>query len=158
MGTLTSALAPIIQIGSALGTVANVIQPFYKDNISANQQKQSNDLALKQAQANAANQKELNRIAGLKEDTDRRNALRRAVAKQRANFGASGVGSADGSAEAVLLGMFSESDEERQLREQSLALRNNALDLNSAQIQQKNLLEQAQTQQKQNFARLTDIF
>ena len=158
MGGLSSALAPIVQIGSALGSVASVAQPFYQDSVDRKRQKESDALSLQQAQANAAIQKEQNRLSALKDETERRVALKKAVAKQRANFGSQGIGSAGGSSEAVLLGLFNESDEERQLREQMTALRDNAISLNSAQIQQKNLLEQAQASQQDAINRITDLF
>lgn len=158
MGGLTSALAPIMQIGSAIGTVAGIAQPFYQDSVDRKQQKQGNALALQRAQENAAISKEQNRLSAVKDENDRRIALKKAVAKQRANFGSQGIGSADGSAEAVLLGLFSESDEERRLREQMTALRDNAINLNPAQIQQRNLLEQAQSRQQDTINRITDLF
>lgn len=46
----------------------------------------------------------------------RQRALKSAVATQRARFGASGIDSTDGSAEAVLLGLFETSEEEAQAR------------------------------------------
>lgn len=151
MGGLSSAL-------SAISTVASVAQPFYQDSLNRKQQKAANELQLRQNSLAAANQKELLQAQDMATETDRRTRLKRAVANQRAKFGASGIGSGDGSSEAVLFGLFDESDEERALREKTLSLRNNAIDLNSAQIQQKNLLEQAQLRQKQDLARLTDIF
>lgn len=48
---------------------------------------------------------------------DRRNALRRAVAKQQASFGGQGISAADGSGEAVMLGLLRESDAEKQYRD-----------------------------------------
>ncbi|PZP56786.1 MAG: hypothetical protein DI586_02510 [Micavibrio aeruginosavorus] len=158
MGSLTSALAPIIQVGSALGTVANAAAPFYKDSVDRKAQKASNELAVRQAQASAALQKEQNRLSALQQEQDRKRALRNAVARQRAEFGGSGIGSADGSSEAVLLGLFNESDDERAMRQQITNLRNNALDLTPAQIQQRNLLQQTQSREQDAINRITDFF
>lgn len=158
MGSLTSALAPIIQIGSALGSVANAAAPFYQDSVDRKNQKASNELSLKQAQATAALQKEQNRVAALQQEQDRKKALRNAVARQRAQFGGSGIGSSEGSSEAVLLGLFNESDEQRALREQMNNLRSNALDLTPAQIQQRNLLQQTQSREQDTINRITDWF
>ena len=53
----------------------------------------------------------------------------RAVARQRANFGSSGISSDSGSGQAVLLGLFDETEDELARREQLDNLRNRALDL-----------------------------
>ncbi len=158
MGGLSSALAPIIQVGSALGSVANFAQPFYQDSVDAKQQEQKNKLLLQQAQQSAALQKEQNRLASLQADTDRRAALKRAIAKQRANFGAQGIGSAGGSSEAVLLGLFDESEEERVQREQMDNLKTAALDQDVSRQKQLNLLQQAQLKEQQRINRITDLF
>ncbi len=158
MGSLTSALAPIVQIGSALGTVANAAAPFYQDSVDRKNQKANNDLALKQAQANAAIQKEQNRLSAFQQEQDRKKALKNAMARQRAEFGGAGIGSAEGSSEAVLLGLFNESDEQRALRERITNLRNAALDLTPAQIQQRNLLQQTQSRTQDTINRITEYF
>lgn len=158
MGGLSSALGPVLQIGSALGTVAGAMQPYYENSLSQKQTKRENELALQQAQAKAALDKEAGRLSDLKEEEKRRVSLKRAMARQRASFGGQGLSSTDGSSEAVLLGLFNESDEERAIREQMSALRENAIDLNAAQIQQRNLLELTSDREKQDLKRLTEAF
>jgi hypothetical protein len=143
-----------LKVGGVLGAAS----PFLGDAQARDYQKQQNKIAQQNAQGLAAIQKEQNRLTLLQQETDRKAALKRAVARQRVNYGASGVGSGDGSAEAVLLGLFNESDEERKIREQLSALKDSAIDLNLDNAQQKNLLEEARTAQKQTLSRLTDIF
>lgn len=149
MGALTSVITPLFQIGSVLGSVAGMVQPYVSDKQERKQQQQTQALLLRQAQQDAALQKEQQRITTEQSDSQRRTALKRAMARQRANFGAQGVGSDNGSSEAVLLGMFSESDEERANREKIDALRTQAIDQNIGQRQQLNLLQQTQLREKQ---------
>ena len=158
MGGLSSALAPIIQIGSALGTVANVIQPFYAESIAGKQKKQEDALRFQQAQQSASLQKQINESQAQLTENERRTKLKRAMSRQRAVSGGSGIGSADGSSEAVLLGLFNESEQERVKREQLENLRNSALDQNALQGNQLNLLEQAQLQEKQNLEQLSRTY
>ena len=91
-------------------------------------------------------------VAKAAED-ERRAALRRAVARQNARFGASGIGGSGGSAEAVLLGLFDESEEDLASRERLDNLRNRSLDLNVAQNSSLNVLQRSQLQQRQDFQR-----
>ncbi len=149
MGALASVITPLFQIGSVLGSVAGMVQPYVNDKQERKQQQQTQSLLLKQAQQDAALQKEQQRVTTAQSESQRRIALKRAMARQRANFGAQGVGSNNGSSEAVLLGMFSESDEERANREKLDALRSQAIDQNISQQQQLNLLQQTQLREKQ---------
>ena len=158
MGGLTAALAPILQVGSALGAAASIAKPFYQDSVDRKKQEQNNALALQQAQASAALQKQSNQLQLLQDDTARRSLLARTLAKQRAEFGDSGATQGDGSSAAVLQGLFAESDDQRKLREQAAALKDSAIDLSLGQKSQSNLLQQAQLQQQQAINRITDLF
>lgn len=149
MGAIAPVLGTIMQVGSVLGTVASIAQPFIQDNTDRRQQKQSNALQLQQLQQDADLKRQEAQLATADAETKRRTALKRAMARQRANFGSQGVGSTTGSAEAVLLGMFDESDEERASREKMDSLRSSALDQGIAQQQQINLLQQTQLREKQ---------
>jgi hypothetical protein len=157
MGAIAPVLGTILQVGTALGTVANVVQPFAQDNTERKQQKQAQNLNLQQMQQDAAFRKEEARIATEQADSQRRSALKRAVARQRASFGSQGVGSNAGSSEAVLLGLFQESDEERVNREKLDSLRNNVIDQNLGHQQQLNLLQQTQLREKQYVDYLSRI-
>lgn len=84
-------------------------------------------------------------------ESERIQAVRRAVARQRAAFGSQGVGSASGSSNAVLLGLFTESDEERAERERLDSLRNQIDESGWAGQNATNLLLQTQLQERQKL-------
>ena len=83
-------------------------------------------------------------------DAQRQDALKRAVARQRAKSGASGI-TQSGSTEAVLLGMFTESEDQRAERERLDQLRYSAIDQDLAQQNRLNVLQQTQLRQRQNL-------
>src|SRR5688572_11584877 len=72
------------------------------------------DATEQQIASSAASEKEKLALESAEDARKRREALKRATSKQRATFGAQGLEASDGSGEAVLLGLFSESDAERQ--------------------------------------------
>lgn len=157
MGSLVSALGPVLQVGSALGTVASVVQPFIKNAQSQSHAKASGEQEIQALAQNVSLQKEQNRLASLQAEDTRRLALKRAMSRQKALFGARGTGDLSGSSEAVLLGQFQELDAERIARERSDALRDKALDQSLSQRRQSNLLEQEQQRQKNLLSSLSDL-
>lgn len=100
-------------------------------------------------------QQEQQRIASEKETASRQDALRRAVARQRASFGAQGISSDDGSAEAILLGLTQQSNTEQSQQDALDRLRTQALQDSAASKQRKNLL---QLNQSYDTARLSSLF
>ncbi len=98
---------------------------------NAQQSDLANSLALKQQE---------NQIASDKDASARRDALRRAMARQRAAFGAQGIDSSDGSAEAILLGLSQQSEAEQQQQTTLDQLRSKALQDEAATQSRKNLL------------------
>lgn len=89
----------------------------------------------------------------------RRAALRRAVARQRAQFAAQGVGTGgSGSTEAVLLGLFEESDDDRQQRERLDNIRTRALEQDSAARRRLNVLQSSQLAARQELERAIESF
>lgn len=157
MGSLVSALGPILQVGSAIGTVASVAKPFIKNAQSESHEKVSGEQEIKALAQNVSLQKEQNLLASLQAEDARRLALKRAMSRQKALFGARGTGDLSGSSEAVLLGQFQESDAERITRERSDALRDKALDQSLNQKRQSNLLEQEQQRQKNLLSSISDL-
>lgn len=89
-------------------------------------------------------------------ETERRAALRRAVARQRASFGAQGLAPGDGSPQAVLLGLFDESDEDRATRERLDDIRSRVLDQEAGSQSRINFLQRTQLAERQSLARLND--
>lgn len=177
MGTLTSAvggglsnsnsffggLFPLVsnitRAASLVNTLSGSSEDARRDQIRAEQglalEQLQNRQALQESQLAQNNALEKGRIAtdAAQADEERRAALRRAVARQRASFGAQGVGSNGGSSEAVLLGFFDESDAERDRRERLDQTRNTALDNNLAQTRSLNLLQATQLAERQKLSR-----
>lgn len=170
MGGLSYGAGLLPAIGSAMGLIRALdatvrsVQTLSGGDDGAAKSRAEQDLSLKQLRAQQAEQQRqteenaaLER-ARLSEETaeserKRRDALRRAVARQRASFGAQGIGSGGGSAQAVLLGLFDESDADRITRERMDMLRNNALDVDGGQQRRLNLLQVTQLAERQRLAR-----
>lgn len=167
MGSITPVLTGLGNINAALG-VANAVAGGignFRHTPARNAQREQ-ELALKQlrqkqaldtknmAQQDALEKERLASDAAAAEDT-RLAALRRAMARQRANFGAQGTGSDGGSAGAVLLGLFDESEDELARRERVDDIRRRAIDLGAAQRGALNTLQYAQLQERQKLGRLS---
>lgn len=169
MGALTPVTTLLSGVTTALNTIDNFstsVQSFGTDQAKAERaamQKQQ-ELALKQLQASqkiseqqalqdAALEREKLAIDAQTAEQTRQRALRRTVAKQRALFGGSGTGATGGSAEAVLLGLFEESDEERAQAVRLNQLKTSALDQGLAQQSSLNLLQAQQLRERQRLER-----
>jgi hypothetical protein len=87
-------------------------------------------------------------------EEQRQAALRRAVARQKAAFGSSGISPSGGSADAVLLGLFDESEDELKRREQLDSLKTTALDLDTSQTRSVNVLQSTQMAERNKLQRL----
>ncbi len=160
MAGFTSVAATAIQALGAVNTVLNAVDT-YKGNSGQqtyNQTKALNDLQYKQALENAALKKEELRLNAEKTESERRAALRRAVAKQRAAYGADGISPNDGSAQAVLLGYFNESDLERQQREALDNLKKASIDQNVSDQARINTLQLTQIREKNRLKGLTSAY
>lgn len=84
----------------------------------------------------------------------RRAALKRAVARQKVSLASQGISSVDdGSAEAIMLGLFNESEQEQQARTRLDGLRTEAIGQNAAQKQALNVLQRAQLAERQRLER-----
>ena len=165
VNTLTGGAIPFL--GTA-GQVLNTVQAFQADDQAQDKQDQyyaQQDQALQQLQErqalqeqqkaqDAALEREKLATQSAQADEERRAALRRAVARQRAQFGSQGVSSGSGSSEAVLLGLFEESETERAKREQLDSLRSNAIGNDLAQTSSLNLLQVTQLAERNNLKRL----
>ena len=107
-----------------------------------------------QAEQDAGLQRQKIASDALTAEQTRRAALRRAVAKQRAQFGGSGLTGGDGSTEAVLLGMFEESETDKATSTRLDTLRNAAIDQSLNDRQALNVLQRTQIQERQTLARI----
>jgi hypothetical protein len=117
MASLIPVATQALGVFKTVGSVASVLGAT--TNIINNQNDHRSELAIRQLrdqqklEERQENQKaELDRqqifINAQDAENERRRALKRAVARQRAKFGGAGVSSNNGSSESVLLGMFNE--------------------------------------------------
>ena len=110
------------------------------------------DQDMSRAQADAALERDKIAAQAQSAEETRRAALKRAVARQRATFGASGIDTASsGSAQAVLLGLFDESEAEKAQREKLDTLRLGAIDQDLGQRNSLNILQRTQLAQQQQL-------
>lgn len=174
MGAITPVLSTLGSLAGAVSTTRSAIQTLrgagkgWGDSDAAARRDLARDqtLTLEQLRARQALEENQSAQAAANErarmDSDvraaeetRRAALKRAVARQRAAFGAQGTGSSGGSAQAVLLGLFDESDAERADRERLDGLRRAALDSDLSARRQTNLLQVTQLAERQRLERLS---
>ena len=169
MGALTSATSLIGGITSTLNTVDNFVDTIEnfggQDDRRAQQNLQAQqDLALRQlqeqqaleeqqAQQDAELRLQQQQIDAQNAEERRQRALKSAMARQRASFGASGITTQGGSAEAVLLGLFDESEEELEQRNRLDQLSTTALSQGLQQQTSLNVLQRTQLQERQNLER-----
>lgn len=154
MGAISSVLTPVLQIGSALGTVAGIVQPYQ----AASQKNREADLKLQQLQQSVAQQKKQNLLAQEQSETERRAKLRSLLSSQRASFGGRGLDTSSGSSEAVLQGMLEDSDQERVSSASKVAAANQELDQQVAQQKRLNLLQKEQLRQKTLLSSISNLF
>jgi hypothetical protein len=164
MGGMTSLVSNIGLLEKGIGLVTNLAG----GEIGASEDRAAQDQALRNLQRQQTeNMRQMQEDASLSRqqlslqtesaERERRNALRRAVSRQRANFGAQGVGGG-GSAQAVLLGLFDESDGERAERERLDSVRLNAIDLGLDQQSRLNLIQREQLRETQRLNNLSSRF
>lgn len=151
--TFTAALPTLGKAATILSGIDTVFSTLHKVRDNSGAEKAAKIQAEQQAQSLAL-QRDQQKLATEQAEAERQKALRRAVARKKAEFGAQGVTAADGSAEAVLLGLFTESEDERKERERLDALRARALDQRSASSARLDLLEQSRLAEKNRIDRI----
>ena len=157
MGGLSSVASTAIGALSVANSVMGGINSYQENSgrREYDQQRQKNDLDTANAMAKAENDKYQLRIEAEMADKSRRDALRRNMARQLAKFGASGTDASTGSGQAVLLGMFEESEADKKQRDELDALKASAIDRNMAQQQRVNTLQLTQLKEKDKYNRYT---
>lgn len=146
----------------AATNIAGTVQSF-----SEQEQAQDRELAeLRQKQK--ANMQDLRERAALSRaeiaadaeaaERERRDALKRAVARQRAQFGAQGISPRGGSSEAVLLGLFDESEEQRKEREKGDKIRLGAVNQDIKSRKRLNVIQRTQLKERQKLERQSSLF
>lgn len=157
MASLVPILTSVI-VSQGAGLIAGELSGRRSSNnqdAALQQLRAQQSLQEQQAAADATLNRQKIAIDAGNAEEDRKKALRRAVSRQRANFGAQGISSGGGSAQAVLLGLFEESDAEKQKRAQLDALRLNVIDQNLGQQKSLNVLQRTQLQEKQKITQLS---
>ncbi len=157
MASLVPVLTSTI-VSQGAGLIANELSGRRSDNskdIALEQLRAQQSLQEQQAAADAELNKQKIALDAQEAEEERKKALRRAVSRQRANFGAQGISSGSGSSQAVLLGLFEESDAEKQKREQLDAIRITSIDQDLAQQKSLNVLQRTQLQEKQKVNQLS---
>lgn len=160
MGGIASVASTAIKALGTVNTVLGAVNTYKKSSGKEeyNQTKALNDLRLQQERERAALEKEQLQLSKEQAESQRQSALRRAVARQKALFGSGGTGSSDGSAKAVLLGLFDESDEERAQREALDTLKTKAIDTGVAQTQRLNTLQLSQLKERNRINQFTAAY
>lgn len=160
MSAFTSFASQAFQVLGAANTVLGAVNNFSNSSGRGDYdaQKRENDLRIQQIMERTGNERAKILLDSNRLEEERRAALRRAVAKQKAAYGASGTGSAGGSAQAVLLGLVDESEAERQEREALDQLKMKALDDEVTQQQRLNTLQLTQLKERDKYNRLTSAF
>lgn len=150
MGGLTSLASTAIRGLSIANALIGSTNDYYDNSgqRAYEQMKAQSDLSLQNARERAELEKQQIRLSAQSAESERRAALRRAMARQRAQYGASGISSGDGSAQAVLLGLFDESEEEARQREALDALKTASVDQGVAQQRRINTLQLTQLKER----------
>jgi multidrug efflux pump subunit AcrA (membrane-fusion protein) len=166
MGTLVSTLGTI---GTALGTVQTIGKAFndlsgnslaerQRDQAMRDLQRQQNQQTA-EAQQRADEQRRKIEIDATDAERRRRAALKRSIAKRNARFGASGIGGGkSGSREAILLGLYNESETEKKQREDLDKLRFQSITNDLSNIASRNILEKTQLSERQKLDRIVDSY
>jgi hypothetical protein len=164
LGAVTQAVSAAEQVGSLFGASSLSSQRSEENSLRQRQQQalrqleqsQSEQLRDQQEQATLDRAKITNDAVA--DEERRKAALRRAVARQRTQFSSQGLSGVGGSAEAVLLGLFEESDSEREQRERIDSVRTSALDQDVAARKRLNVLQRNQLIEQQRLQRAVSGF
>ena len=154
MGALVPVLTSAL-VTQGVGLAVNEFSRRQSQDQALEQLQERQALQQQQRAQDAALQKQQIALSASQDEEKRKAALKRAVARQRASFGSQGVGSGAGSSQAVLLGMFEETEDELSRREELDNLRLNAVDLNVSQSNALNVLQRTQLQERNTLNNLT---
>ncbi len=162
MGSIIPIATQAIGLAKTVGTVATVLNQTtdfinHRNDRGAEQAldqlRDQQKLEERRATEKANTQRQEIGLRAEEAEQKRRAALKRAVSRQRARFGGAGISSNNGSSEAVLLGLFDESDEERSNRDRLDTLRLQSIDNNLANVKRVNTLQRTQAEGRNSLAR-----
>ncbi|WP_207460165.1 hypothetical protein [Azospirillum sp. SYSU D00513] len=127
-------------------------------NQTAAQLRAGQEAELRTREADAGNRLAQARATAETDERRRVDALRRAMGRSRASLGAQGVSSADGSGEAILLGLVGDSAAERRESQDLDRIRRQAVQQELDDRRRLNLLEQAQLAERQRLEFLSRFY
>lgn len=134
-------------VATAIGIASKYAGNFQESRAASRQYKLEYQTSLQQKELNDKIRAAESRNA----ESARLQALRRSVARQRAMFSAQGVGSSGGSSEAVLLGLFDESEEDKRKREEMDGLKSRLEQVRIDGNNKQNLLQLTSLIEKQRL-------
>lgn len=150
MGGFSSVMTGLSMVGNLIGGVSDNNAQY-----RAMQAQQNANYAF--AQQQAAHQRAEMELKARSDEETRQAALKRAVARQRTAYGATGLSGVDGSGRAVLLGLFEESEDEKRRREELDRLRYSAIDSELAHKRTVNMLDLSAKRDRNNIATITGL-
>lgn len=160
MGSFSSAISTLNTAVGAFNTISRIAHAgddAKAQDVALRQLQESQNLQYKNAREDAVLQKQTLQANAQTSERERREALKRAVARQRAKFGGQGISTNTGSSEAILLGLFDESETELGERERLDNLRFQAVDQNLTQQSRLNVLQATQLAERQRYKNTTLI-
>jgi len=157
MGSFVPVATQALNAFQTVSSVAKTLNTSSSD-VALKQLQQQQNLQQQLAYENAQLKREEILLNAQDSEKERKSALKRAVARQRANFGARGVGSQADSSEAVLLGLFEESEEDKESRERLDAIKLKSLDQNLFQQNRVNTLKRTQLSEKEKIGNTSSLF
>jgi len=160
MGGLTSFASQAFQVLGAVNTVLGAVNHYSNSsgNAAYQAQQQANAIAQQNALNAASIKKQQIALDAQTAETARRDALRRAIAKQKATYGSEGIDSSSGSAQAVLLGKINDAAEAQQQSDALDTLKNAAIDGDLAAQQRLNTLQLTQLKEKNKYNQYTSAY
>lgn len=169
MGAFSNVLqgaGPLLNLGGLSGALIGGVTRAVQEEEARARLRMQQDQAMKQLQDrqkideqqsadDAALQKQKLETEAQTSADRRKSALRRAVARQKTLFSAQGLSAADsGSSEAVLLGLYDDSNLDQAAEDKITGLKSAAIEQALAQKKQTNLLQSAQLAEQQRLSRI----
>ena len=142
--------------GSILGSVAKAasvdrITQRKSQNLRIRQLQERQRLEQDRLAKKTTLDKQKIQIKSAEDERKRRRALKRAVARSQVSFAGRGLANGGGSSDAILLGLFNETDQDRADRKALDRIRTTALDQNLDNRTSRNLLETNQLRAEQRL-------
>jgi hypothetical protein len=159
MGGFTSAIAPLAGLLSGGTSVISLATQAFKSSQSSNDAKKQNQLEEQQlAERNRLNAEE-RQTKSLNDEQQRLKNLNRSLATQKAQFASQGLSVTDdnSSVDTVLDSIIDDSESEARNREQIDSLKTRAEELNLAQKQRRNLLDERRSSNRQILSGVTGL-